>query len=114
MRKGILFVVTAPSGIFNNEYLDIYVQDSSGGVNVFDWDLITLDVGDSVMVSGGVDWYKGKTEISSATVTVLGTGTVPVFIKYLPRYMDAWTMNMYRYGVAALLYLPFPCPHGIF
>ncbi len=70
-------VVTAPSGIFNNEYLDIYVQDSSAGVNVFDWDLITLEVGDSVMVSGEVDWYKGKTEISGATVTVLGTGTVP-------------------------------------
>ncbi|MFC1479781.1 DMT family transporter [Planctomycetota bacterium] len=34
-------------------------------------------------------------------------GTVPVFMKYLTGYMDSWTMNMYRYGVAASLYIPF-------
>ncbi|MBN2537255.1 hypothetical protein JXB37_03150 [candidate division WOR-3 bacterium] len=66
--------VIMPSGIFNSEYLDVYVQDNSGGVNVFDWTLVPLELGDSVEVTGEVDWYRGKTELSGASVNVLAQG----------------------------------------
>ncbi len=70
-------VATVPSGVFNTEYLDIYVQDHTGGVNVFSFDYDSVALGDSVVVSGEVDCYRGKTEVSGATVTVAGQGTVP-------------------------------------
>jgi len=67
-------IVTVPSGVFNTQYTDIYVQDSSAGVNVFAWDTMHLELGDSVMVSGQVDQYRGKTEVSSASITMLEPG----------------------------------------
>lgn len=69
-------VATVASGVFNKQYLDIYVQDSTAGVNVFSFTMSTVALGDSVAVSGKVDLYKGKTEVSNATVTVLATGRV--------------------------------------
>ncbi len=67
-------IATAPSGLFNTQYLDIYVQDSTAGVNVFSFNMSAVTLGDSVAVSGKVDLYRGKTEISGATVTVLASG----------------------------------------
>jgi hypothetical protein len=64
-------VVTAPDSLFDDRYTDIYVQDTSGAANVFSFTLQNADLGDSVNVSGVVDWYRGKTEVSSATVTVI-------------------------------------------
>ncbi len=67
-------IVTVPDSVFDNRYLDIYVQDTSAGVNVFSFTMQNLALGDSVSVAGTVDWYRGKTEIASATVTVLAAG----------------------------------------
>ena len=64
-------VVTAPDSIFDTRYTDIYVQDATGGVNVFSFNFQNADLGDSVTVAGKVDWYKGKTEVSGATVTLV-------------------------------------------
>lgn len=44
---------------------------------------------------------------SAALAAMACWGIVPLFMKYLTAFMDAWTMNMYRYAVAALIYLPF-------
>lgn len=33
--------------------------------------------------------------------------SVPVFLKYFTSFLDAWTVNGIRYGVAALFWLPF-------
>lgn len=67
-------VATVASGVFNKQYLDIYVQDSTAGVNVFSYTMTQVALGDSVAVTGKVDLYRGKTEISGATVTVLAPG----------------------------------------
>jgi hypothetical protein len=64
-------IVTAPDSVFDQGYTDIYVQDTSGGVNVFSFTLRNADLGDSVLVSGEVDWYRGKTEVSGASVTLI-------------------------------------------
>ncbi len=64
-------IVTVPDSLFDTRYTDIYIQDSSAGVNVFSFNLQNADLGDSVLVTGRVDWYRGKTEIASATVNVL-------------------------------------------
>ncbi|MBM3315863.1 hypothetical protein FJY71_08530, partial [candidate division WOR-3 bacterium] len=65
-------IVTAPS--FSLEYTDIYVQDATAGVNVFDYDAQAVAAGDSVVVAGVIDQYNGKSELSSATVTRLAQG----------------------------------------
>lgn len=64
-------IVTAPDSIFDTRYTDIYIQDFSAGVNVFSFTFQNADLGDSVLVTGQVDWYRGKTEISGATITIL-------------------------------------------
>jgi len=69
---------TVASGVFNPTYLDIYVQDSTAGVNVFSFAMQTVNEGDSFIVSGTVDQYKGKTEISDAALTLVASGrTLP-------------------------------------
>ncbi len=67
-------IVTVPDSLFDTRYTDIYVQDTAAGVNVFSFTLQNSDLGDSVVVSGKVDWYRGKTEVAEATVTVVGRG----------------------------------------
>jgi len=48
---------------------------------------------------------------ATATLACLGAlcfwALGPNFIKYLTRYMDAWTQNLLRYFVACLFWLPF-------
>jgi hypothetical protein len=64
-------VVIAPDSLFDTRYTDIYVQDVTAGVNVFSFDLQNADLGDSVMVTGVIDWYRGKTEVSDAVLTLV-------------------------------------------
>ncbi len=86
-------IVTAPDSIFDNRYTDIYIQDTSGGVNVFSYTLQNADLGDSVLVNGTVDWYRGKTEISGATITLLARSrTLPQ-----PRVISCREMNSEQY-----------------
>ncbi len=65
---------TVASGVFNPTYLDIYVQDATAGVNVFSFAMQTVAEGDSFIVSGTVDQYRGKTEISDAALTLVASG----------------------------------------
>ncbi len=64
-------VVTAPSGVFSHTQTDIYVQDNTAGVDVFNYSYTSVALGDSVLVYGQVYFYRGKTEISYATVTIV-------------------------------------------
>ncbi len=64
-------IVTAPSGIFSRTQTDIYVQDNTAGVNVFNFSYIPTALGDSVIVSGQVYFYRGKTEIANADITIV-------------------------------------------
>ncbi|MEO0072577.1 MAG: hypothetical protein ABIK10_03915 [candidate division WOR-3 bacterium] len=64
-------VVTVPSGIFSKTQTDIYVQDNTAGVNVFSFNYQPVKLGDSVIVSGVVHFYRGKTEIYNASIIVI-------------------------------------------
>ena len=39
-------------------------------------------------------------------VSTLSWSSIPLFLKYFTAYLDAWTVNGVRYGLAALLLLP--------
>ncbi|MCX7784867.1 MAG: hypothetical protein N2201_01355 [candidate division WOR-3 bacterium] len=64
-------IVTAPSGVFSRTQTDIYVQDNTAGVNVFNFTYTPVALGDSVIVYGRVYFYRGKTEIYNASITVV-------------------------------------------
>lgn len=67
-------VVTVPFGVIADNRTDIYVQDNTAGVNVYDASRIfQLQLGDSVIVTGSVYQYRGKTEITSPQIMVVGT-----------------------------------------
>jgi len=55
-----------------------YIQDATGGINIFKYGTeVTLNKGDVVQVTGTVDQYNGLTEVAFASVddvTVLSTG----------------------------------------
>jgi hypothetical protein len=59
-------VATVAIGTFQSSNLDIYIQDATGGINVFASPLnpgLTITVGNSYTVIGEVDQFNGKTEI---------------------------------------------------
>ncbi|MDW7988349.1 MAG: DUF5689 domain-containing protein, partial [candidate division WOR-3 bacterium] len=64
-------IVTVPTGVFSKTQTDIYVQDNTAGVNVFSFNYQPVKLGDSVIVSGTVYFYRGKTEIYNASITVI-------------------------------------------
>ncbi len=66
-------IVTAPDSLFDQRYTDIYVQDTSAGVNVFSFTMQDANLGDSVLVTGRVQWYRGKTEVDNAVITRLAS-----------------------------------------
>ena len=67
--KGIATVAT---GTFSTVDNDIFIQDATGGVNVYKRNTQTpsVAVGDSIRVVGYVDQYYGLTRITSPTITV--------------------------------------------
>jgi DNA/RNA endonuclease YhcR with UshA esterase domain len=74
--------VTVPSGMFHTERTDIYIQDATGGVNVFGFNLLSppAALGDSLIVEGEVTEYEGKTEVefgNPADVQNLGPALNP-------------------------------------
>lgn len=74
-------VVTA-SQFGGDDATDIYIQDHTGGINVFyeDTMIAGLDMGDSVEVSGIVDQYNGKCEMIvyfQERIQEVGQGTIP-------------------------------------
>lgn len=85
-------VVTTPTGTFSTLHNDIYIQDPTGGVNVYQRNSTTptLDLGDSVKVSGLVDQYRGLTRITSPTITVEDTGRpVPEPVLLTTAFVDS-------------------------
>jgi hypothetical protein len=71
--KGIATVAT---GTFSTVDNDIFIQDATGGVDVYKRNTQTpnVSVGDSVMVVGYVDQYFGLTRITSPTITLQVAG----------------------------------------
>lgn len=69
-------VVTAGTGTFSSEDNDIFVQDATGGINVFKGSSTTpyVSVGDSVEATGMVDTYFGLTRLTSPALKVIAPG----------------------------------------
>ncbi len=69
-------IVTAASGIFSTTRYDFYMQDNTGGINIFSFNMGTeqYNEGDSLEVEGIIDTYNGKVEITEFTATVLSSG----------------------------------------
>jgi len=75
--------LTVAPGTFHGSVSQIYVQDSTGGINIFDNDLLALDLGDLVEFVGVIDQYSGALQLVIAEdignygYTDLGTGSTP-------------------------------------
>jgi competence protein ComEC len=85
-------VVTTATGTFSTLHNDVFVQDPTGGINVYKRNSITpaLALGDSVKVSGLVDQYRGLTRITSPTITVEGGGLpVPEPVLLTTAFVDS-------------------------
>lgn len=75
-------VVTADSeAISNGAQFSTYIQDATGGINLFAFEqgeLPDLEKGDRVQVAGELDSYNGLKEVIPASVEILETGqTLP-------------------------------------
>ncbi|MGD9401638.1 MAG: MBL fold metallo-hydrolase [bacterium] len=85
-------VATVPTGTFSTLHNDIYIQDGTGGVNVYlrNSTSPTVALGDSLKVSGLVDQYRGLTRITSPTITVEDTGLpVPEPVVLTTAFVDS-------------------------
>ncbi len=75
--------MTVEPGIFHTYVSQIYVQDSTGGINIFDGSLLPIDRGDDVSFVGKIDQYSGAAQIVIAEsygnygYTKHGSGTTP-------------------------------------
>ena len=75
--------VTLEAGILNEFVSLVYVQDATGGVQIFDGELLPAARGDRVQFVGELEQFGGQTEINIAEdfgntgFTVLGPGTLP-------------------------------------
>jgi len=85
-------VVTTATGTFSTLHNDIFIQDPTGGVNIYKRNSVLPDLalGDSVKVSGLVDQYRGLTRITSPTITVEDTGLpVPEPVLLTTAFVDS-------------------------
>ncbi len=69
-------IVTVSSGIFSTTNYDFYIQDNTGGIDVFNFGIgsTVYSAGDELEVVGSIDHYRGKLEILNFQATVLSTG----------------------------------------
>lgn len=75
-------VATAETGIYSMTNIDAYIQDLSGGINLFQFgQAVSIIRGNSYTVIGTVDQYNGKAEIipSNPATDIIdnGAGTLP-------------------------------------
>ena len=71
-------IVTVSTGVFSTDNYDFYMQDNTGGINIFDYDYTADSTqyqrSDSLEVVGMIDVYNGKVEIVDFTAIVLSSG----------------------------------------
>jgi DNA/RNA endonuclease YhcR with UshA esterase domain len=86
-------VVTVGFEMHRREGDNIYVQDATGGLQVFGSALIAheLEIGDSIRVVGLLATFNQERQIASPQVEVLGTGTVPAPIDLQANAFNALT-----------------------
>lgn len=69
-------IVTIDDGIIGATYTSTYIQDETGGINVYNAkkSTVALKAGDLVQATGTIQMYSGALELSSATFQVLSSG----------------------------------------
>lgn len=71
-------IVTVSTGVFSITNYDFYMQDNTGGINIFDYDYTAdstqYEQGDSLEVVGTINVYNGKVEITNFKARVLSSG----------------------------------------
>jgi hypothetical protein len=80
-------LVTVENAIFSRTNLDLYIQDHTGGLNIYQTNAAyyRLRLGDSVIVTGRIDQvgaapYRGNTRLSVESlqdISILGKGALP-------------------------------------
>ncbi len=73
-------VATVGTGTYSLTNFEIYVQDQTAAINVFVYNSIPqiVNPGDSVLISGKIDQYRGLTEIGDVTEAVVTSSNNPV------------------------------------
>ncbi len=78
-RVQVTGVVTAGTNLFTASYCDVYIQDATGGINLYaasPWPT-ALQLGDSIRVDGVIRQFRGLSEISTPmTIEVLGKALI--------------------------------------
>jgi len=78
-RVQVAGVVTVGTNLYTTTYCDVYIQDATGGINLYaasPWPA-ALQIGDSVRVDGVIRQFRGLTEISTPmTIDVLGKAQI--------------------------------------
>ena len=73
-------VVTIPPGFLAQQYFQVVIQDETGGVSLFSYELsMPLEAGDRVEAVGVVGQYRGAVQIQDVQVTRLGEAALPEF-----------------------------------
>ena len=70
-------VITAPTGVFNSGRTEVYLQDDTGGMNLFSFNPVWengYELGDEFKVTGTIIVYNGLTELEPITVELIGKG----------------------------------------
>ncbi len=70
-------VITAPTGVFHTTRTEVYLQDETGGMNLFSFNPVwedSYELGDEFKVTGTIIAYNGLTELEPITVELIGKG----------------------------------------
>lgn len=78
-------IVTAGIGVFSADQQDDYIQDATGGINVFSFNIVkSIAENDSVEIIGEFDSYHNKSEIIPDSIRIINSGNQalePIVIK---------------------------------
>ncbi|MFO7800522.1 histidine kinase dimerization/phosphoacceptor domain -containing protein [Rhodohalobacter sp.] len=71
-------IANSPSGVFHEQYLQMFIQDDSSGISIFSNNIDEpIAPGDSLMVWGAVDSYNGLIEVEADSYRVYQNRSVP-------------------------------------
>jgi beta-lactamase superfamily II metal-dependent hydrolase len=105
--------LTAEPGLFHSFVSQIYVQDATGGVQVFDGEILPLARGDRVRFVGELEQFSGQTEVNIVEAfgnfghTFVSSGTPPaptaVTIAQILTDPEAWEGLLVRIDDASVV-----------
>jgi len=71
-------IANTSSGLFHEQYLQLFIQNDSSGLSVFSYDIEeSVTPGDSLLVWGTIDTYNGLVEVQADSYNVFQNRTLP-------------------------------------